>query len=125
MQNIQTIEDLNNTKIFDIKYNGYVRDGEWNHDSYTVKCKTFNNEFKQGTGIKEPPKNADILYCLLSDLELSQYDSFNDFCELFAYDNDSIKALKIYKQVLKQNKAFLKVFSEEEIENFRKLLEDF
>jgi len=42
------------------------------------------------------PQLKDVLYCLFSDTEAGSY-SFNDFCANFGYDNDSLKALDVYR----------------------------
>ena len=41
----------------------------------------------------------DILSCLYWD-SLSGSESFNDFCDNYGYDNDSLKALDIYRNCM-------------------------
>lgn len=52
---------------------------------------------KQSQSKPVKPENADILYCLLMDAEANGM-SFNEWCDTFGYDNDSIKAEAIYRQ---------------------------
>jgi len=42
------------------------------------------------------PQLDDILQCLFSDADAGS-QSFNDFCDNFGYDNDSLKALDTYR----------------------------
>ncbi len=42
------------------------------------------------------PEEADILECLQSDVEAGRM-SFDEFCDTFGYDNDSLKALDTYR----------------------------
>lgn len=51
--------------------------------------------------------------------------SFNDFCNEFGYDEDSIKALEIYKDCKKQTEVYYDMFDSEEREILRELLEDY
>ena len=51
--------------------------------------------------------------------------SFKDFCNEFGYDNDSIKALKIYKGCQRETEAYYDMFDSEEREILRELLEDY
>jgi len=46
---------------------------------------------------REIPSQDDILDCLFLDHDAGQL-SFDDFCFDFGYDNDSLKALDVYRQ---------------------------
>ena len=54
----------------------------------------------------------DVLACILS-LDYNAVDgvNFDDFCWCFGYDNDSIKALDIYRQCLENKEKVDRVFS--------------
>lgn len=43
----------------------------------------------------KPPTIEDVLYCLLSDSDANSM-SFSEWCDMFGYDNDSLKARKTY-----------------------------
>lgn len=74
-------------------------------------------------GKPEKPTKKDILYSLImSDVSGLNFD---DFCNEFGYDNDSIKALKIYEACQKETKAYYNMFDSEEREVLRELLEDY
>lgn len=45
---------------------------------------------------RKAPSEGDILECLQGDVEAGQM-SFNEFCDTFGYDNDSLKALDVYR----------------------------
>lgn len=58
------------------------------------------------------PTFYDVFTCL------TKYDvgTFDNFCDNFGYDNDSITALKTYKQVVKEYKQLSKLFTSDELE---------
>ena len=45
-------------------------------------------------------------------------DTFEDFCSEYGYNDDSIKALELFKKCLKQANNLKTIFTEEEIESF-------
>lgn len=51
----------------------------------------------------KPLNIDDVLYCLILDAQAG-IQSFDDFCDNFGYDNDSIKANEIYKACQKNGK---------------------
>ena len=57
-----------------------------------------------------------ILCCIRSDFYIE--DNFNDFCDVFGCDNDSISAMNLHRDCLKQSKLLKMIFTDEEIENF-------
>jgi hypothetical protein len=60
-------------------------------------------------GVK--PSFYDILTCL----EKSEFQDFNDFCLNLGYDNDSIKALEIFEAYKKQLQDLQKLYNDFEI----------
>jgi hypothetical protein len=78
----------------------------------TLKCDnkryTFNFCQSRMKG-NEAPTMYDVLTCL----EKYEVGSFDDFCGNYGYDNDSIKAHKIYKAVAREYKNMLRVFGED------------
>lgn len=108
---------------------------EWKKgaNKWQVKLVYFNKVyityFYMGSGLvdeigkpKEPTKE-DILFAMIID-DVSDMN-FNDFCDEFGYNNDSIKALKIYKACLKETKAYYNMFDSEEREVLKELLQDY
>lgn len=60
----------------------------------------------------ELPSSYDILSCL----SVYYNEDFQEFCDCFGYDSDSIKALNTFKEVELQEKELQKIFCDEEIE---------
>lgn len=58
------------------------------------------------------PTNYDILACLMVDYS----EDFNDFCDNFGYDNDSIKAMNAYEDIQEESEALKALFDEEQLE---------
>ena len=48
-----------------------------------------------------PPKLKDVMYCLVMDSDALEY-TFSDWCHEFGYDDDSMKAKKIYDTCIEQ-----------------------
>ena len=89
--------------------------------TYFGKSYVFN--YWMGSANTKAPTKKDILYSFLMDDVMGL--TFNDFCNEFGYDNDSIKALKTYQACEEQTKNFYRLFDEEEREILRELLEDY
>lgn len=84
-------------------------------DIYTCRLKANNKQytFKFGQSLANhgvEPELNEVLECF------TWYNphSFEDFCEENGYNNDSISAYKIYKSVMKEYKALLRMFGSEE-----------
>ena len=89
----------------------------------------FTIETKRGSysgcfwGGKYDPKNIipvssyDIFSCI------TKYNpgTFNEFCLEFGYDNNSIKATRIYQDVWKEWEGISKIFSRSQIEELREI----
>lgn len=91
--------------------------------------KVYVTDFYMGSGLvdkmdkpKEPTKE-DILSSMIMD-DVSDLN-FNDFCNEFGYDNDSIKAFKIYNNCLTETEAYYDMFDDEEREILAELLQDY
>lgn len=74
-------------------------------------------------GKPKKPTIKDVLYSLMMD-DISNMN-FNDFCNEFGYDNDSIKALEIYKTCEKETETYHSMFDSEEREILEELLQDY
>ena len=78
----------------------------------------FNDNY-----LNESNKN-DFVYCLLSDADAyTSSRNFEDFCNMFGYDNDSRKALKAFNGCKKQAEKVRRLFNDEEVETLRNELE--
>lgn len=108
---------------------------EWKKkaNKWQVKIVYFNKEyvtdFYMGSGlvnkIGEPKKPTikDVLYSMMRD-DVSEMN-FNDFCGEFGFDNNSIKALKLYKDCQKGTEVYYDMFDSEEREILEELLRDY
>ena len=91
--------------------------------------KEYVTDFYMGSGLVDKmgkpkkPTKKDILYSMIID-DVSDLD-FNDFCNEFGYNNDSIKALKVYESCKRETKAYYNMFDSKEREVLRELLEDY
>lgn len=82
---------------------------------YTKKVKAYKAWQEQ---IKNSiPTEYDILACL----EIYIPDTFDDFCDEFGYDNDSISALNTYLACQRQWAALRKIFTKEQIEKLSEI----
>jgi hypothetical protein len=75
--------------------------------------KSYTFEFGQSImkGNEEP-----TLYDVLTCLQKYDVGTFEDFCGMFGYDNDSRTAEKTYKAVVKEFQAMERLFDSEELE---------
>jgi hypothetical protein len=101
-------------------YKKHFADDIQSRDIFRITLKnnrhTFRFNFGQsindstGTG-KNKPTSYDIISCLIT----TEVDSFDEFCSISGYDNDSRKAFKIYKDVKREWENIVKLFTPEEI----------
>jgi len=127
-----------------VTYVGKVQDKEWPHFLWNV---TINHKdgfwtipYKTGLGLVEKPKtrpfgpppseqpkrpsNADIMHSLLLDADAAD-QSFNEWCDTYGENNDSMKAFKTYQACCEEGVNLRKTFTREQIEEMRKALEDY
>lgn len=64
-----------------------------------------------GQSISDQDKKPTI-YDILCCLEKYENATFEEFCSNYGYDNDSIKALKIYKAVSREYKNVFRLFGD-------------
>ncbi len=62
--------------------------------------------------LPKPPTAYDVL----ASLQKYEFRNFQDFCDEFGYSNDSIKALKIFNDVVEEFKKVTYLFTDQEIE---------
>lgn len=101
----------------------HLMDSRMNH----WKCKLsangriFTFYFSQGYGFHgAEPTLPDVLESFASDFRPEQ--SFEEFCDDYGYDEDSRKAERIYKAVVKQNAAIERLFGSEKIELLQEII---
>jgi len=128
-----------------VTYVGKVQDKEWPHFLWTVVLKGkdglyWTAPYKTGLGLVEKPKtrpcgpppseqpkrptNADIMYSLLLDADADD-QSFNEWCDNYGYDTDSMKAFKMYQACCEEAISLKKTFTREQLENMREALQDY
>ena len=85
--------------------------------NYFIKNNINSNyiEKKDKIHYPVPPSPYDILSCL----EKYEYESFDDFCDEYAYDPDSRSAERIYNACREQYLQLCSLYSEEEMEMLR------
>lgn len=71
--------------------------------------------FEFGQSLSEG-SNEPTLYSVLACLTKYDPETFEDFCANYGYDNDSRKAEKIYKAVVKEWKNLNRLFTSDELE---------
>ena len=108
---------------------------EWKKiaNKWQVKLIYFDKEYVtnyfMGSGLVDSwgrpkkPTIKDVLYSMIVD-DVNDID-FEEFCKEYGYDNDSIRALEIYKACQKQTKAYYNMFDDEEREILQELLQDY
>lgn len=65
----------------------------------------------------KPPTPYDILSCITKD----NPNDFEDFCDTYGYDKDSIKAHKTYIEVVKEWSNVSTLYNDEELEDLREI----
>ena len=122
---------LNNIELETIKTwnNETDKKEEWKRTATKYVCKlTFKNQsctfnYWIGSAHTKAPSKKDVLYSFIMD-DVTGMD-FKEFCLEFGYDNDSIKALRIFEACKEQTENFYRLFNEEEREILRELLNDY
>jgi hypothetical protein len=123
-----------------IKYMGEtVRDNNWACDQWLVTIGNnlgyWSTDYFTGLGHRTKPKQqwveprpvkpkiADVMYSLFIDAEASDYN-FSDWCDMFGYSDDSIKALNVYRQCLETATNLRKYFTLEQRESIKTIIQD-
>jgi len=94
----------------------YEKDGKFN----VIKFKMLSRWQFAGCDIVKLPK-APTAYDVLACLQKYDVGTFEDFCSEFGYDEDSRKAFKIYKAVIREWKNVELLFTEEQIEKLQEI----
>ena len=118
---------------FSVKYVGETVKKDWGGDTvdhFRFRLGDYEGDYYMGLGNRGPtrkpisPRAADVLYCILSDAEAEDC-SFSDWCDMFCYDYDSIKALEIYRECEKTGRELRRIFTRDQIAALRDALQDF
>lgn len=80
-------------------------------------------EWEERNTVPTPPTAAEVLYSLMLDGEAIN-ESFSDWCANYGYDDDSIKALNMYRTCEEIGRKLRKVFTYEQRERLRELAQD-
>lgn len=70
------------------------------------------------------PEKASIFYALLSDMDAGEM-SFQDFCDTFGANNDSIKDLETHQACQRNARKFRAIVTTEEIAKLREVLQNY
>ncbi len=71
------------------------------------------------------PSAADVLYCLLTDADVIDYASFEDWASEFGYDTDSRKAEQNYRACMDTALRMRQVLGDARMAELRELLADY
>lgn len=121
---------------------GPTKRDNWECDAWRVSFGNFSTDYYTGTGRRKLPNGfkkdnplgikpkpvapcaADVLYSLMIDAEACD-QSYQDWCDNFGYDSDSIKALNTYRACEEIGRNLRKVFDHATLESFRNILQDY
>ena len=103
----------------------WIKENEKHGINYSIRLKNkkhcFDFNFWGSINDAENNKNPnayDILACLSGSINVGD---FQDFCDNFGYDNDSITAEKTYKEVLNESENIGKLWSITELEKLAEI----
>ena len=114
-----------NIKTKFLKYDYHFDGDKDKRDIYRVTISRGNRSFSfnfgqslinSGSG-EISPDSYDILSCL----QKNEIGDFQDFCNEFGYDTDSIKANKIFKAVAKEWDNVQKIWTDAEINQLQEI----
>lgn len=118
---IRTHKETKRTKKYPLEQflDSYDRQKNKNNDDYLLadlrikQYNLYNDHFIFIDTIKR--KSAPTAYDVLASLQKYDVGTFENFCIYFGYNNDSIKAEKIYKRVVKEFNEVQKIWNDQEI----------
>lgn len=99
------------------EYKKHFADDKQNRYVFKMQLKRGKKSytFEFGQSINDGDKEPDF-YSVLSCLQKYEIGTFEQFCSEFGYDEDSRKAEKTYKAVLKEFNAMQRLFNDDELE---------
>lgn len=76
--------------------------------------------------VQPAPALLDVLYCLVSDADVLNYPTYEQWAPEFGYDPDSRKGEEIYRKCIEQTLALLPVLGgQANLEKLRELFQDY
>jgi hypothetical protein len=103
---------------------------KWNIELSGKNSESVHVDYYTGIGLVDEfgkpktPNIEDVIFSLISDLDAGN-NTFEDFCFNYGYDEDSIKALDIYRECQKSGKKIFQLLSREQIADVRIKLENY
>ena len=111
-------------KVKFIKNGLYFPDDKEPRDIYriTLVCRGKKYSFRFGTSINDTEqKKEPTPYDVLASLTKYNPDTFEDFCSSYGYDEDSRKAEKTFKAVVKEWENISDLWTGEEINKLQEI----
>jgi hypothetical protein len=114
-----------NNRVFEFDY--YISHNDTKNLAYVKYSSDIYSSYQEYKKMESKVKKEtaqflnSLLYSVLCCINLEFYTSdfsFNDFCNEFDYNNDSIQAKKVYEQSSDLSHNFKKFFTRDEVENF-------
>lgn len=98
------------------------------YNAYTGKATYFNfygsnYDYEMGKRELYGKELLSAFHCFLDDCICAKND-FNEFCADLGYDNDSIKALRIYRECQRSLKKYDRIFSSVDIYDLANYLQE-
>lgn len=137
---------------FSVALVGEIKRDEWICDEWRVKIGAIETMFHTGVGHRKQhpkapkfngsktslayeewstqyvrptaPSAASVLHSLILDSSATE-QCFNDWCDDYGYDNDSMKALITYQACCAIGQDMRRVFTHAQREELRELLQDY
>lgn len=103
---------VNSQKYVDqLTLNEFTTNGQPIKGNKIVISQRYLTDYCQLVRGKQP-----TVYDVLACLQTYPVDTFEDFCAEFGYDNDSIKALKVYEAVKNEHNNLCRLYTDKELE---------
>lgn len=108
-----------------VKIECYCGDNYYNSDGdyvFTYHIKIIRKRKKYEFVYESINKSLNIYainYTIITYLNKENLGSFDDFCYMFGYNNDSIKILNLYQRLSEQYKELSTLFTSKELELLR------
>lgn len=102
--------DIKLQKVIKVSQNPNMVDKTWQANHYEVTLATdkpFICYYSKGLGLKGKPTAEEVLNSLAFDIMDISSTTFEDWCDAFGYDSDSIQALTIYNNCKAEYKGLV------------------
>ena len=81
--------------------------------------------YSQGSAYTAPPVLCDVMYSLLLDITVLDFDTFEEWAREYDYDEDSRRAERLYIACLAQARQFTRLFDERDRAHLQELFQDY